>query len=601
MLDFRNVNTLWGSVLVETFHRLGLTTAIICPGSRSTPLTVAFAQHSYLETIPILDERSAAFFALGIGKKLGQPIVLVCTSGTAGANFYPAVIEAKESHVPLIILTADRPPQLRNCHAGQTIDQLKLYGNYPNWQAELALPVADLAMLRYLRQNIIHAWERASFPIRGVVHLNLPFDEPLAPIIQPEIADFKAKFPIQEFFSHISTPIVGAVREIVALRGFPPLSKLSNPKGEPPLHLDINQWRSKQKGIIIAGLAQPNKAETYCQAIAYLSQILQFPVLAEALSPLRNYASLNPYLVSTYDLILRNTSLAEQLIPEIVIQIGELPTSKQLRSWLGKIKAQRWIIEPTSENFDSLHGNAIHLRFSVEELSTYSAKEFLPNKSSTNYLKQWLKAENSVIQAIRNNMDSLSFLYEGKTAWLLSQYLPPNTPLFIANSMSVRNAEFFWQPNDGQVIPYFNRGANGIDGTLSTALGIAHRHQSSVLLTGDLALLHDTNGFLINNHFQGHLTIILINNNGGGIFEMLPISQFDPPFEDYFATPQAINFEKLCLTHTIGYQLIKNWQQLQQLINPLPQQGIRLLELQTNRKSDTLWLKSNLPKFAENI
>ena len=588
MLDFRNINTLWGSVLVETFYRLGLTTAIICPGSRSTPLTLAFAQHPHLETIPILDERSAAFFALGIGKKLGKPTVLVCTSGTAGANFYPAVIEAKESRVPLIILTADRPPQLRHCHAGQTIDQLKLYGNYPNWQLELALPVADLAMLRYLRQNIIHVWERAFFPVRGVVHLNLPFDEPLAPIIQPELADFKAKFPTQEFFSYIPTSNSFSL-SAESFRDSP----LTAPT--------ITQWRSKQKGIIIAGLAQPDKAEAYCQAIAHLCQTLQFPVLAEALSPLRNYASLNPYLVSTYDLILRNTSLAEKLIPEIVIQIGELPTSKQLRFWLSKIQAQRWIIDPTSENFDSLHGNTIHLRFSVEELSTYSAKEFLINKSSTNYLKQWLKAENSVIQTIRNTMDSLSFLYEGKTAWLLSQYLPPQTPLFIANSMSVRNAEFFWQPNDRQVIPYFNRGANGIDGTLSTALGIAHRHQSAVLLTGDLALLHDTNGFLINNHFQGHLTIILINNNGGGIFEMLPIAQFDPPFEDYFATPQSINFEKLCATHTIEYQLIKNWQQLQQLINPLPQQGIRLLELQTNRKSDTLWLKNNLSKFAENI
>ena len=606
MLDFRNINTLWGSVLVETFHRLGLTTAIICPGSRSTPLTVAFARHSKIETIPILDERSAAFFALGIGKKLGKPAVLVCTSGTAGANFYPAVIEAKESRVPLIILTADRPPQLRHCHAGQTIDQLKLYGNYPNWQVELALPVADLAMLRYLRQNIIHAWERSFFPVRGVVHLNLPFDEPLAPIIQPELADFKAKFPTQEFFSHIPTN-TNFLLPTPCLRNF---LNGGNPANE-MLHLNgisrysliptINQWRSRQKGIIIAGLAQPDEPETYCQAIAHLGQTLQFPVLAEALSPLRNYASLNPYLVSTYDLILRNTSLAQQLTPEIVIQIGEFPTSKELRSWLSKIQAQRWIIEPTSENFDSLHSNTIHLRFSVEELSAYSAKEFLINKSSTNYLKQWLKAENSVIQAVRNTMDSLSFLYEGKTAWLLSQYLPPNTPLFIANSMSVRNAEFFWQPNDSQVISYFNRGANGIDGTLSTALGIAHRHQSAVLLTGDLALLHDTNGCLINNHFQGHLTIILSNNNGGGIFEILPIAQFDPPFEDYFATPQSINFEKLCATHKIEYQLIKNWQQLQQLINPLPQQGIRLLELQTNRKLDTLWLKDNLPKFADNI
>ncbi|MGL5878025.1 MAG: thiamine pyrophosphate-binding protein, partial [Xenococcaceae cyanobacterium] len=149
MLDFRNTNTLWASILVETLYRSGLTTAVVCPGSRSTPLTIAFAQHPHIEAIPVLDERSASFFALGIAKKTKIPVALVCTSGTAGANFYPAIIEAKESRVPLLILTADRPPELRHCHAGQTIDQIKLYGNYPNWQAELAIPSAEMGMLRY--------------------------------------------------------------------------------------------------------------------------------------------------------------------------------------------------------------------------------------------------------------------------------------------------------------------------------------------------------------------------------------------------------------------------------------------------------------------
>ena len=590
MIDFRNVNTLWGSILVETFCRLGLTTAVICPGSRSTPLTIAFARHPQIETIPILDERSAAFFALGTSKKLGKPTVLVCTSGTAGANFYPAVIEAKESHVPLIILTADRPSQLRGCHAGQTIDQVKLYGNYPNWQTELALPAAELGMLRYLRQNIIHAWERTLFPVRGVVHLNLPFSEPLAPTPQPKLASFKTQFSPQEFFSHIPTQSFFSINR---------QSLITNPHSLIPI--PIKKWQSSPKGIIIAGLAQPDEPKTYCQAIAHLCQTLQFPVLAEALSPLRNYASLNPYLISTYDLILRNTSLAQKLTPEIVIQVGELPTSKQLRSWLERIGVRQWIIEPTAENYDPLHGNTIHLRTSLDELYSYLRTEVQTSNFSTNYLKQWLEAENKVRQNVNNTLESLTILYEGKVSWMLSKYLPPNTPFFIANSMSVRNVEFFWQPNDSNVIPYFNRGANGIDGTLSTALGIAHRHQSAVILTGDLALLHDTNGFLAKHQFQGHLTIILINNNGGGIFEILPIANFDPPFEKYFATPQSINFEKLCDTYDIEYQQINSWKQLQQLINPLPQQGIRLLELKTNRKEDALWLQTNLPKFAENI
>jgi 2-succinyl-5-enolpyruvyl-6-hydroxy-3-cyclohexene-1-carboxylate synthase len=578
-LDFRNINTLWCSILVETFYRLGLTTAIVCPGSRSTPLTIALAQHSAIEAIPILDERSAAFFALGIAKRTGLPVALVCTSGTAGANFYPAVIEAKESRVPLLVITADRPPELRNCHAGQTIDQVKLYGNYPNWQSELAVPTLDHAMLCYVRQTMIHAWERSRFPTPGVVHLNLPFREPLAPICSPDTATFASDFDAESFFACIPTP-----------SPFPILHSLF------PIP---QEWKSCERGIIIAGVTHSYYPQEYCQAIARLSQFLQYPVLAEALSPLRNYTDLNPYLIATYDPILRHQKLAQKLAPEIVIQLGELPTSKELRTWLETVQPDRWIVDPNSENFDPLHGQTIHLRISVEQLT-----DTLPQLSTvhpTDYLKHWCETEIKVRQTIDQTLRSLDALIEGKVAWLLSQTLPPDTPIFIANSMPVRNVEFFWLPNNSEITPYFNRGSNGIDGTLSTALGIAHRHQSSVLLTGDLALLHDTNGFLIKEKFIGHLTIILINNNGGGIFEMLPISQFDPPFEDFFATPQNIDFAKLCETYEIDYHRVTSWEQLKQLLNPLPKIGIRVLEVPTNRKTDARWLQDNLKQFAEKL
>jgi 2-succinyl-5-enolpyruvyl-6-hydroxy-3-cyclohexene-1-carboxylate synthase len=205
-IDFRNTNTVWASILVETFQRLGLTIAVICPGSRSTPLTVAFASHPQIEAIPVLDERSASFFALGQAKQTGKPVVLVCTSGTAGANFYPAIIEAKESRVPLLILTADRPPELRDCHSGQTIDQIKLYGHYPNWQTELATPSLELKQLSYLRQTLIHAWEKTLFPVPGPVHLNLPFRDPLAPLPEPQATHLAATFQPEEFFTHLPHP-----------------------------------------------------------------------------------------------------------------------------------------------------------------------------------------------------------------------------------------------------------------------------------------------------------------------------------------------------------------------------------------------------------
>lgn len=565
-LTFNNLNLLWSYVLTETLKRLGLNCAVICPGSRSTPLTVAFVQQiPDIEAIPILDERSAAFFALGQAKATGKPVVLVCTSGTAGANFYPAVIEARESRVPLLILTTDRPAELRNCHSGQTIDQVKLYGNYPNWQGELTTPSLDVGMLDYLRQTVIHAWERCQFPNSGAVHLNIPFRDPLAPI--PDGTDFT--LDVEDFFAGIvSTPL--------------PITNYQLP---------ITNY---QKGMIIAGVAQPQTPEEYCRAIANLCQTLQWPVLAEGLSPVRNYADLNPYLISTYDIILRNQNLAQELTPEIVIQIGEMPTSKELRNWLIRAKPRRFVIDNCDQNLDPLHGKTTHLRIVVTEIG----KLKIASLGKSEYLQKWCTAEKQVRKNIDDDLKNVDELIESKVPWLISQILPPETPIFIANSMPVRDVEFFWKPNNLRIKPYFNRGANGIDGTLSTALGIAHHQQSSVMLTGDLSLLHDTNGFLISNKFIGHLTIILINNNGGGIFEMLPIAKFNPLFEEFFATPQNIDFSQLCATYKVQHELITSWKELANRFKYLPKTGIRVLEVRTNRKRDVMWRKENLVKFG---
>ncbi|MBW4521791.1 MAG: 2-succinyl-5-enolpyruvyl-6-hydroxy-3-cyclohexene-1-carboxylic-acid synthase [Scytolyngbya sp. HA4215-MV1] len=576
-IDFSNTNTVWASILAETLKRLGLATVIICPGSRSAPLAVAFAQLEGVEAIPVLDERSAAFFALGLARQTHAPVALVCTSGTAGANFYPAIIEARESRVPLLILTADRPPELRHCNAGQTIDQQKMFGSFPNRYAELALPSLEAGMLAYLRQTLIQSWEQTLYPVPGPVHLNIPFRDPLIPIRQPEAQSLAPHFHPETFFSHLSPPFPFSLFPLPS-SSFPPVALPASPRG-----------------ILIAGTAQPLCAKTYCHAIAHLSKTLGLPVLADGLSPLRNYASLNPYLISTYDLLLRNHVLAESLQPEWVIRIGEMPTSKELRSWLEVTQPQQWIIDPTGRNLDPLHGNTLHLRLTVEQV----AEQVVPvvDRDFT-YLNIWLTAEQQTRQQVDRVMTDLDYLFEGKIAWLLSQVLPPQTPLFISSSMPVRDVEFFWTSNDRQISPFFNRGANGIDGSLSTALGMAHRNQSGVMLTGDLALLHDTNGFLLRNHFTGHLTIVLINNNGGGIFEMLPISGFDPPFESFFATPQNINFADLCKTYHIQHEQITDWQQLKQRLNPLPETGIRVLEVQTDRKRDAQWRQMNLSKLG---
>jgi 2-succinyl-5-enolpyruvyl-6-hydroxy-3-cyclohexene-1-carboxylate synthase len=583
-IDFTNTNLLWTSILAETLYHLGLKTAVVCPGSRSAPLAIAFANHPHIEAIPVLDERSAGFFALGLARQQKQPVVLVCTSGTAGANFFPAVIEARESRVPLLILTADRPPQLRDCNAGQAIDQHRLYGSFPNWQTELALPSLDPTLLAYARQTMIHAWRSALLPSSGAVHLNLPFREPLAPLPEAQAQARALTFNEKEFFGFIRQPSTSP-----AAAPTPAFSISALP---------LAIWKATTHGVIIAGLAQPESAQTYCAAIARLSKVLGFPVLAEGLSPLRSYGHVVPHLITTYDLILRNATLAAKLTPEIVIRIGEMPTSKQLRTWLATTQPAQWIVDAGERNLDPLHGKTIHLSLRVEHLAAMLGDDMGPVSP---YLELWQWAEMQTRAAVDQFMHETTTLFEGKIAWILSQGLPPETPIFICSSTPVRDVEFFWRSSNLRIQPFFNRGANGIDGSLSTALGVAHRQIPAVMLTGDLTLLHDTNGFLLRQHFVGHLTIVLINNNGGGIFEMLPIAQFEPVFETFFGTPQNIQFADYCKTYGVEYELIDTWDTLKDRLNPLPQTGIRVLEIQTDRKADARSRQNNLGQFAANI
>jgi 2-succinyl-5-enolpyruvyl-6-hydroxy-3-cyclohexene-1-carboxylate synthase len=298
-----------------------------------------------------------------------------------------------------------------------------------------------------------------------------------------------------------------------------------------------------------------------------------------------------PGLICHYDPILRQPQQPDMLRPTLVLRLGELPTSKLLRQWLSQLDCEQWIVSDRLSNFDPLHGSSRHLRCDLGELAIslteLSLAEWEPK--NLDYRNQWLALEQKTSSTIDQAMAPLRELREPKLPWLLSQVLPEQTPLFIANSTPVRDMEWFWRKGDRQILPYFNRGANGIDGTLSTALGMAHGNRPSVIVTGDLALLHDTNGWLIGPQLRGHLTILLINNNGGGIFELLPIAQFEPPFEQFFATPQSVNFADLCRTYGASYEQITQWEQLETRLHQLPAQGIRLLELHTDRKADQQW------------
>ncbi|MFZ5494994.1 MAG: 2-succinyl-5-enolpyruvyl-6-hydroxy-3-cyclohexene-1-carboxylic-acid synthase [Verrucomicrobiota bacterium] len=571
ILDYRNTNTLWGSVLVETLARLGLRQAVISPGSRSAPLTFALARHSGIEAIPVLDERSAAFFALGLAKQHRRPVALVCTSGTAAANFLPAVVEAHESGVPLLVLTADRPPELRDCHSGQTIDQVKLYGGHVNFHHELAVPQATLPMLRYLRQTVAHAFARTLLPAAGPVHLNCPFRDPLVPL--PDQATLPAPAAMGRFFD--------------GLAGVP----------SPGIRSPAPAWSGRrwpERGVIVVGPNEVVAGGAFAGNVGRLSRALGWPVLADVLSPVRMRARAAGHLVVHYDTLLRNEKLAAALRPARVICVGGWPTSKILRAWLQAADPEVVLVTERATNEDALHLRTSVARGNLAEWSHgFSGRRTLPA-----YAREWLAADMRAGRALAAALKSAHGLLEPAWPGILAAHLPARTPCFIASSMPVRDAEYFWPAGRrGQRI-CFNRGANGIDGTLSTALGLAHGNAPAVLVTGDLALLHDTNGFLTVPKLRGSLTIVLINNNGGGIFGHLPVAQFEPPFEEFFATPQQVDFAKLCASYGVAHTVVKSAAQLARLVAKLPKRGVRVLELRTDRKRDAAWRKRTLAEVA---
>lgn len=571
-LDFRNVNTLWAGVLVETLVRCGVTQAVISPGSRSTPLTMALARHEGIEAIPVLDERSAAFFALGLARQSGTAVVLVCTSGTAGANYFPAIIEAKESGVPLLVLTADRPPEMRACASGQTIDQQKLFGSQVNFYQELALPAASLSHLAYLRQTVAHACSAAVQPQAGPVHLNVPFCDPLAPIEDGSTEAMVSQIG-EDFFAHLG-PVAGV--EIPGAR--------------------LWQRAISARGLIVAGPAVPVDGAAYAKAVAKLAAQLGWPVLADGVSPLRHYASGKAVVVTTYDTILRNVAIARELAPRYVLCLGDWPTSKVLRQWLEQSGAEVVLVSQRYDNRDALHGRTRQICAPVE---TLVAK--IKGKPVPGYAARWHALERKTRAAFKSIKPGAGSIFEGDVTTALAASLPAATPVFVASSMPIRDVEYFWPANDARCRFFFNRGANGIDGTLSSALGIAHGNAPAVLLTGDLAFLHDANGLMLRGKFRGSLTVILINNNGGGIFEHLPVAKFDPPFEEYFATPQTVDFATLCTAHGVKHALVRSLAQLEKLAGKLPAEGIRVLELRTNRELDAASRKRLFTRVAAKL
>jgi len=559
---FPNSNTASAWALVETLSRCGLKAAVVSPGSRSTPLTFAFARHPGVESVPILDERSAGFFALGLAKRSGLPVALVCTSGTAAANYLPAIIEARESGVPLIVLTADRPPEMRECTSGQTIDQVKLYGVYPRWQIELALPDASESGLRTIRQIVVQVWRRANSPVPGPVHVNVPYRDPLEPREVDGGVDCGFIGDGRRFFAHLPppAPVVGRAR--------------------------IPGRFLRPHGILIDGPGVVFDPAAHSAAVIRLGRKLGWPILADGVSPVGQLAGKADPVVSAYDRLLRDPRLRTSLKAGRVISFGPLPTSRILRQWLRESEAEILFVSLDDRDLDPGRARSVHLSCRAMDLAPPESR----SARSGEWLQRWLEADRQAGRKLSAGLRRAGFPFEGAIVRSVSTALRKGSSVFVANSMPIRYVEFFWNRRRGHRL-FSNRGANGIDGTLSTAMGVAHGGEETLLLTGDLALLHDSNGLLIGPRFRGRLTILLINNRGGGIFDTLPVSGFEPPFEAFFAMPQKVDFSALAGACGADYRLIDSGDELRSAIRARPRPGIRLLEVRTDRKNDAETLR----------
>jgi 2-succinyl-5-enolpyruvyl-6-hydroxy-3-cyclohexene-1-carboxylate synthase len=531
----------------DELGRCGLEHAALSPGSRNTPILLSLAREPRIRTWSHIDERCAGFFALGAAKASGKPVAVTCTSGTAAANLAPAVIEAHEARVPLIVLTADRPPELREVGAGQTIDQLKLYGGAPKWFFEVGVDEANRENLRWMRTLACRAFATALDAAPGPVHLNFPLREPL--VLKPG-----EPLPPDDTARSDGAPYV-----IVE----PPHIRDGGVGGPGP--------HPSGRVLIVAGGGTLDPA-----GLAEYAEGERIPLLADPLSSARRGSA----AIAHYDLLLRDSAFTDRHRPEFVLRVGELPTSKPLRTWLASLSDVPQIaFDPYRTWHDpaSVVGLRIH--------STPPRPERL--NIEPGWLDSWSAADSSAARVIEQALGAEQ-LSEPLVAATLVARLPANATLFAASSMPIRDLEEFAAARADPPRTLSNRGANGIDGTVSAAFGVAAAGDGPVvLLIGDVALAHDIGGLLAARRLGLALTIVLINNDGGGIFHFLPVATQIDAFEEHVATPHGLEFEHAAALYGCDYERPGTAAELRTAVErSIQQTGTTLIEVRTEREAN---------------
>ena len=534
-----NRNTLWGRAIAAELARSGVRTVCVSPGSRSTPLTVAVDEHEELQTISALDERSAAYFALGRARRTGEVTPLICTSGTAAANYHPAVVEANQARVPLLLLTADRPPELRESGANQTIDQERLYGDAVRWYKDLPEPAPRERALRSLRTDVCRAVGTAEGTPAGPVQLNVPFRKPLEPT--PVEGDVPSDLdPLAALGRDEETPFVRRT------------------SGEPQLDdrdlRQLGETLSVDRGLLVAGPADPPGLDP--EAVTAFAHASGFPILADPLSGLRfgGHSRVAP-VIGGYDGFVNTAVTDDWPDPEVVVRLGASPTSKPLRKYLAGVDAQQVVVDPAGA-WREAEFTASDLVVADPDRLCGQLAQVIRGGGASEWRDRWETAE-AAQQAVTEG--AADRLFEGGIVADVVAGLPDPATLVVSNSMPVRDLDRFGATGATSITALGNRGASGIDGIVSTALGAAHGTTDDVtLVIGDLAFYHDLNGLLAVGRAEVDATVVVINNDGGGIFHKLPIENFEPPFTRQFKTPHGIDFEPAGELYGLGFSRVES-------------------------------------------
>jgi len=569
-----SANTAAARALVDGLARAGVRDACVTPGSRSTPLTVAFAEQDAIRPWLHLDERSSAYFALGLARASGRPVAVACTSGTAAANLHPAVVEAELSRIPLIVCTADRPPRLRNVGAPQTIDQVGLYGVSVRLERDLPAPGSPDAPPALFAEAAREAVEVSLGPLPGPVHLNLPFEEPL---IEPP-ADHPAP----------AAPVPGPLPAVPAIS-----------PGPDALVAAAAALVRSERPLVVAG---PESGGLPAAKVAALAAALGAPLLADPLSGLRTGPHDRSHVVDAYDAFLRDPRAAA-LAPDCVVRFGAAPTSKALNQFLAGATDAAHILVDLPGSLRDPNAVTTHRLVADAGSAADALREALPPNRGSDWLAGWRDRDARARNELVAYAHAAPEPFEGRAVVALQRALPPGATIVAGNSMPVRDVDAFLAGDTKPLTVASNRGANGIDGVVSSALGHAAAGVGPVaLLIGDLSLFHDLNGLWAGVRHDLELTVVLLNNGGSAIFHYLPQARHEHVFEEWFATPSNVDFAAAAGAYGASHCLVGDWDELGAAL-AAPGGGVRILEVRTDRvrnlqMHEEAWAKANEAAWA---